>query len=117
MGGVFIVAESWLNGSVENQRRGQMMAVYMLCNYVPMGLGQQLLSLAAPSSFILFTVASMLFSLALIPLALAPRGNRRSLTQNLVVAGRLGTNLATWRDRRDRRQIGQQQLFFNDLGV
>lgn len=37
-----------------------------------MGLGQQLLSLAAPSSFILFTVASMLFSLALIPLALAP---------------------------------------------
>ena len=72
MGGVFMVAESWLNGSVENQRRGQMMAVYMLCNYVPMGLGQQLLSLAAPSSFILFTVASMLFSLALIPLALAP---------------------------------------------
>ena len=38
MGGVFMVAESWLNGSVENQRRGQMMAVYMLCITCPWGL-------------------------------------------------------------------------------
>jgi MFS family permease len=72
MGGIFMVAESWLNGSVDNRRRGQLLAIYMLCNYVPMGLGQQILNFGDPGNFILFSVASILFSFALIPLAVAP---------------------------------------------
>ena len=72
MGGIFMVAESWLNGSVDNRQRGQLLAVYMICNYVPMGLGQQILNFGDPGNFILFSIASILFSFALIPLALAP---------------------------------------------
>ena len=72
MGGIFMVTENWLNGSVDNNRRGQLLAIYMLCNNVPTGLGQKILNFGDLDNFILFSVASILFSFALIPLAVAP---------------------------------------------
>lgn len=69
--GSVMVAESWLNGATSNQGRGRLLAVYTIIQYLAMSAGQQLLNLEAPTSFVLFTVASILFSLALVPLVLS----------------------------------------------
>ena len=82
--GSIMVAESWLNGATSNQGRGRLLAVYTIIQYLAMSAGQQLLNLQAPTSFVLFTVASILFSLALVPLVLS-----RSVTAGEVVPSRL----------------------------
>jgi MFS family permease len=69
--GSIMVAESWLNGATSNQGRGRLLAVYTIIQYLAMSAGQQLLNLEVPTSFVLFTVASILFSLALVPLVLS----------------------------------------------
>jgi len=71
MAGVYMVAESWMNGAASNATRGALLSVYMVVQYGAMGAGQFLLNLADPASFVLYGVASILFSLALVPLTLA----------------------------------------------
>lgn len=83
--GSVMVAESWLNGATSNQGRGRLLAVYTIIQYLAMSAGQQLLNLQAPTSFVLFTMASILFSLALVPLVLS-----RSVTAGEVAPSRLG---------------------------
>ena len=70
------------------------------------GLGQQLKP--GRAKLVYSAVASMLFALALIPLALAP-GNRRSLPKTRCRWAL--ANLATWRDRRDRRGLVSSSFF------
>ena len=82
--GSLMVAESWLNGATSNQGRGRLLAVYTIIQYLAMSAGQQLLNLQAPSSFVLFTIASILFSLALVPLVLS-----RSIVTGEVIPSRL----------------------------
>jgi MFS family permease len=83
--GSVMVAESWLNGATSNQGRGRLLAVYTIIQYLAMSAGQQFLNLQEPTSFVLFTVASILFSLALVPLVLS-----RSVTAGEVAPSRLG---------------------------
>jgi len=71
MAGVYMVAESWMNGAATNTTRGALLSIYMLVQYGAMGAGQFLLNVADPGSFVLYGVASILFSLALVPLTLA----------------------------------------------
>lgn len=71
MAGVYMVAESWMNGAASNATRGALLSIYMLVQYGMMGAGQFLLNVADPASFVLYGVASILFSLALVPLTLA----------------------------------------------
>ena len=66
--GLLMVVESWLNGSVSNKNRGRLLALYTIIQSISMSLGQQLLNLEEPNSFILFAVESIFFSLALLPL-------------------------------------------------
>ena len=68
MAGVFVVTESWLNGAATNQNRGQMLSAYLITTYLALGLGQFLLTLYDPASFVLFSLASILFSVAAVPL-------------------------------------------------
>lgn len=77
--GALLVAESWLNGSVSNSNRGGLLAIYVVVMYFGMSAGQQILVLSPPTSFILYSVASILFSLALVPLALASRATAGEL--------------------------------------
>ena len=70
MAGMIIVTESWLNARCTNRTRGQVMAFYMLTNYFAAGCGQFLLTVADPAKFQLFSIASIIFSLALIPVLL-----------------------------------------------
>jgi MFS family permease len=82
--GLLMVVESWLNGSVSNKGRGRLLALYTIIQSVSMSAGQQLLNLEEPTSFILFAVASVLFSLALLPLVLS-----RSVSVGEVIPSRL----------------------------
>ncbi len=69
--GVLMVAESWLNSATSNEGRGSMLSMYTVVVYVGLAGGQQLLNMDDPLSFVLYCLASILFSLALVPLTLA----------------------------------------------
>jgi MFS family permease len=70
MAGLIMVTESWLNERASNVNRGQVLSFYMITNYFAAGSGQLLLSVGDPSQFKLFSLASVLFSLALLPVLL-----------------------------------------------
>lgn len=70
MAGMVMVTESWLNERATNEIRGQVLSMYMITNYLAAGLGQLALPLADPAKFHLFSVASIIFSLALVPVLL-----------------------------------------------
>ncbi len=67
IGGIIIIIESWLNELAENKVRGQVFSIYMITTYAAAGTGQLILPLADPKSFFLFSIISILFSFALIP--------------------------------------------------
>ena len=77
MAGMIVATESWLNERCTNETRGQVMAFYMITNYLAAGCGQFILPLGDPAGFELFCVASIIYSLALVPVLLtratAPR--------------------------------------------
>ena len=77
MAGMIVATESWLNERCTNQTRGQVMAFYMITNFLAAGCGQFILPLGDPADFELFCVASIIYSLALVPVLLtrasAPR--------------------------------------------
>lgn len=75
MAGVFVVTESWLNGAATNQNRGQVLSAYLITTYTALGLGQLLLNVYDPSSFVLFSLTSILFSISLLPLVLDRNAN------------------------------------------
>jgi MFS family permease len=68
--GIYVVAESWLNGRVDNEHRGMLLSIYMLVCYGGLGLGQLLLNVADPRSTLLFILVSVLISIAMVPMAL-----------------------------------------------
>jgi len=70
MAGMIMVTESWLNETASNKTRGQILSFYMIVNYFAAGCGQFLLNVGDPSQYELFSLASILFSLALLPVLL-----------------------------------------------
>jgi len=68
--GIYMVAESWLNGVTENATRGVILGLYMMVNLTALAAGQLLLTLYDPSGFKLFLIVSVLISLGLVPVAL-----------------------------------------------
>ncbi len=70
MAGMILVTESWLNERATNANRGQVLSLYMITNYFAAGCGQLLLPVADPARFTLFSIASIIFSLSLVPVLL-----------------------------------------------
>ena len=70
MAGMILVTESWLNERATNANRGQVLSLYMITNYFAAGCGQLLLPISDPSRFHLFSIASIIFSLSLVPVLL-----------------------------------------------
>lgn len=70
MAGLYIVAESWINDRATNESRGKLMSLYMVISLGSLGLGQFLLNLADPAGVLLFLLASVLVSLAVVPISL-----------------------------------------------
>ena len=85
MAGMIMVTESWLNERASNSNRGQVLSFYMTTNYFAAGCGQFLLTVGDPSKFQLFSLASVIFSLALLPVLLT-----RAKAPIITSAGRMG---------------------------
>ena len=71
LAGIYIVSESWLNGSSENASRGSVMSAYNMVLLLSVATGQMTMALGDPSSIGLFIVASALISLAVLPMLLS----------------------------------------------
>lgn len=104
--GLYIVAESWLNDRATNQTRGTLLSAYMVVVLGGLAASQFLLNLADPNSFVLFAVASVLVSMALVPISVSviptpdftapePLGLRALYrTSPLGMIGAVGTGMA-----------------------
>lgn len=68
--GVLVVIESWFSSRATNANRGALFAVYQIVFYLSAAGGQLLINVGEPSSFIPFSLAAVLLTLALIPLSL-----------------------------------------------
>jgi MFS family permease len=68
---LYTVIESWLNEKASNENRDTVFSIHTIINLTVVTLGQMVLMLDAPSNFILFSVASILVSLAAVPVALS----------------------------------------------
>lgn len=69
--GTFVVVESWLNGLATNTTRGRLLAVYMLVMFGAFGGGQLLLAVDDPAQIALFVLASVLVSMAVVPITIS----------------------------------------------
>ncbi|MEH6473565.1 MAG: MFS transporter [Halopseudomonas sp.] len=65
---IYVVAESWLNQAADNRNRGQLLSIYMITMLAGLASGQFLLKLSDPGSYELFTLISVLISVAAIPI-------------------------------------------------
>ncbi len=68
--GLYMVIESWINSTAPNDRRGQVLALYMTITLLAMAAGQYLMLAAPAGGFELFAVTTILLVLALVPIAL-----------------------------------------------
>lgn len=69
--GVYVTAESWLNNSVTNDRRGKALSLYMIVQMIGIIGAQMLLVTADPSGFVLFVIPSVLVSISFAPILLS----------------------------------------------
>lgn len=70
LAGLYVVMESWLNAQATNATRGAILSVYTTVNLTVITLGQLLVAVLEPQTFVPFAVAAMLIALAGVPLAL-----------------------------------------------
>ncbi|MCH9634546.1 MAG: putative MFS-type transporter YcaD [Chlamydiae bacterium] len=68
--GIYIVIESWLLVVGGNDRKGVILAFYMIAFYAAQAGGQFLLNVAPPMSFIPFSLATLFISLSVVPVCL-----------------------------------------------
>ncbi|WP_180967009.1 MFS transporter [Cohaesibacter celericrescens] len=68
--GLYLIIESWLNEFADNANRGLIMSVYIVVNYAAFTTGQLLATLTQPENFHLFAAASIIISLAVMPVAM-----------------------------------------------
>ena len=67
---LYMVIESWLNEKSTNETRGFVFSLYTIINLTVITIGQLMLGLDRPEDFQLFILASILVSLAAVPVAL-----------------------------------------------
>lgn len=67
---LFMIIESWLNEKSTNEDRGLVFSLYTIIQLTVITLGQLMLMSAEPEEFPIFSVASILISLSVVPLAL-----------------------------------------------
>lgn len=84
--GIQMVIESWLAATTKQESRGRVLALYTILNMTVVTIGMQLVNLAPITSFQLFIIVGLLFTLAAVPIALTltppptpPRSTRTSL--------------------------------------
>lgn len=68
--GLFMVIESWLNERATRDNRGQLFGIYQVLVYLGATLGQNLLGVREVTSPDLFSIAAIMLTLALVPVAM-----------------------------------------------
>ncbi|MDX5335998.1 MAG: MFS transporter [Marinobacter sp.] len=68
--GVLVVIESWFSSRATNANRGALFAVYQIVFYLSAAGGQLIVNIGDPASFLPFSLAAILLTVALIPLSL-----------------------------------------------
>lgn len=68
--GLYATIESWLQGKAEDSIRGRVLSTYSVVQFAGWGLGNQLIGIADPMSFVLFSIASITMCIAILPLVL-----------------------------------------------
>lgn len=68
--GLYMIIESWLNGSSDAKNRGSILSVYTTLNFIMVMSGQQLLNLGNTQDWMLFGLAAIFVSIAIIPVSL-----------------------------------------------
>ena len=61
---LYMIIESWINEKASNETRGFVFSVYTIINLTVITLGQMMLTLTDPGTFVLFAVASVMISIA-----------------------------------------------------
>ena len=69
--GMYIVCESWLNDQSTNETRGQMLSLYMIVTMAGIAGGQLMISFGSETGLELFLLASVLVSLAVVPILIS----------------------------------------------
>lgn len=69
MAGLMIIVESWFSASATNRNRATLFAVYQVVFFIAVAGGQLLINLGDPADYMLFSLAAILISAALIPLS------------------------------------------------
>ena len=70
--GIYIVCESWLNDRAQNENRGRLLSFYMVIQFAGVAVGQVLFLSASPAGDNLFILVSILLSVSVLPVVLAP---------------------------------------------
>ncbi len=78
---LYLVIESWLNERSTNDNRGAVFSAYILINMTVIGVGQQMLQFYDPLNLNLFALASVLVSLAAVPVVLSKSEKPRAIEQ------------------------------------
>lgn len=68
---LFMIIESWLNHSATNKNRGMIFSTYSFISLTVVSVGNAMIAFGDPGDFPLFLTASILVSLAAVPVALA----------------------------------------------
>lgn len=66
--GLYVVSESWLNGSSSNESRGSILSIYFIIQTAGLTVGQLLLNISSPEGILLFILVSILISFSLVPI-------------------------------------------------
>jgi MFS family permease len=71
--GMYVVIESWLNSATPSKHRGKVFGAYMIVCSVAGAVGQWLILVGDKSSFTPFALVAIVFSIAVLPIAMSPQ--------------------------------------------
>ena len=74
---LYVVIESWLNEQSSNENRGTVFSAYVFISMTVLAVGQQLTVLYDPREMTLFAIASVLVSIAAIPVVMSTSATPR----------------------------------------
>lgn len=74
---LYVVIESWLNEQSSNENRGTVFSAYVFISMTVMAVGQQMLLFYDPKEMAVFAIASVLVSLAALPVVLSTSATPR----------------------------------------
>ena len=121
--GLYLVAESWLNSVAPNDKRGHTLGIYMLTGSLGFMGGQVAVSLWPASSFESFILASVIISVAIVPLLLTPiaspriRLNRRVEWMQALNASPLGFSTVFAQSMASGALLWMTAVFAREVGL